>query len=67
MHHSSPRTQRASDSPLALNEMTKQYIEDIIEMTDGKIHGKRGAADILGINANTLRNRKNKLNINYKN
>jgi hydrogenase-4 transcriptional activator len=34
-------------------------------MTNGRVHGKGGAAEVLGINPSTLRNRMNKLGINY--
>ena len=33
---------------------------------DGRINGKAGAAELLGLNANTLRNRMIKLGIDYK-
>jgi len=34
-------------------------------MTGGKIHGPGGAAELLGINPNTLRGRMNKLGVMY--
>jgi DNA-binding protein Fis len=37
----------------------------VLSKTNGKIHGKDGAAELLGINASTLRNRMNKLGIEY--
>jgi transcriptional regulator with GAF, ATPase, and Fis domain len=49
-----------------LDEVTRLHICRILKKTDGKIHGKGGAADLLGINASTLRNRMNKLGIEYK-
>jgi transcriptional regulator with GAF, ATPase, and Fis domain len=49
-----------------LDEMTKYHILDVLKMTEGKIHGEKGAARLLGINASTLRNRMNKLSIDYK-
>ncbi len=48
-----------------LDEMTARHIRWILKRTDGKIHGRDGAADLLGINASTLRNRMNKLGIEY--
>jgi transcriptional regulator with GAF, ATPase, and Fis domain len=49
-----------------LDEMAVRHIRNTLTVTNGKIHGAGGAAELLGINANTLRNRMNKLGINYK-
>ena len=49
-----------------LDEITSQHIRKVLTKTNGKIHGPGGAAELLGINASTLRNRMNKLNIEYK-
>jgi len=51
---------------LTLDEMNKQYIEEVLKITNWKIEGKNGAAEILGIHPNTLRGRMNKLAIQYK-
>jgi transcriptional regulator with GAF, ATPase, and Fis domain len=51
---------------LELNQLVKDHIRRVLKMTHGKIYGPGGAADVLGINANTLRNRMNKLGIPYK-
>jgi transcriptional regulator with GAF, ATPase, and Fis domain len=48
-----------------LDEVTSIHIRNVLKKTNGKIHGKCGAADLLGINASTLRNRMNKLEIKY--
>jgi transcriptional regulator with PAS, ATPase and Fis domain len=48
-----------------LDEAMSQHIRRVLAKTDGKIHGKGGAAELLGIHANTLRNRMNKLGIAY--
>ena len=48
-----------------LDEMTAQHIRQALEMTGGKINGPGGAAQILGIHPNTLRNRMNRLGIPY--
>jgi len=42
------------------------HIKKALLKTEGKIHGKDGAANLLGINASTLRNRMKKLGIKYK-
>jgi formate hydrogenlyase transcriptional activator len=49
-----------------LDEITSQHIKKVLSKTDGKIHGPGGAAKLLGINANTLRNRMDKLGIKYR-
>jgi transcriptional regulator with PAS, ATPase and Fis domain len=49
-----------------LDDVVAHHIQNVLDQTEGKIHGKGGAADLLGINASTLRNRMNKLGINYK-
>ena len=51
---------------LKLDQLVRDHIQGVLETTHGKIYGPGGAADILGINANTLRNRMNKLGIPYK-
>ena len=48
-----------------LDEITSRHIRRVLRKTNGKIHGPGGAAALLGINANTLRNRMNKLGIEY--
>jgi transcriptional regulator with GAF, ATPase, and Fis domain len=48
-----------------LNEINTRHIRRVLSKTDGKIHGPGGAAELLGINANTLRNRMKKLGIEY--
>jgi len=53
------------DAPLKLDEVASQHIRRVLEMTKGKVHGKGGAAEVLGINPSTLRNRMNQLGIPY--
>ncbi len=48
-----------------LDEVIVNHITRILSNTEGKIHGPGGAADLLGINASTLRNKMNKLGISY--
>jgi formate hydrogenlyase transcriptional activator len=55
----------AQEAPLKLDEVTSQHIHRVLEMTKGKVHGKGGAAEVLGINPSTLRNRMNQLGIPY--
>jgi transcriptional regulator with GAF, ATPase, and Fis domain len=49
-----------------LDQVITSHIKKILTKTNDKIHGPGGAADLLGINPSTLRNRMNKLGINYK-
>ncbi len=64
--NTSPKYQSISSHITNLDEITRDHIKTILQKTNGKIHGKGGAAELLGINANTLRNRMSKLGINYK-
>lgn len=53
------------DFTLNLDEIMKKHILKVLEMTHGKVQGKNGAAELLGVHPNTLRNRMNKLGISY--
>jgi transcriptional regulator with GAF, ATPase, and Fis domain len=55
------------DDELTLDALTSKYIRKALSKTNGKIHGKDGAAELLGINASTLRNRMIKLGIRFGN
>jgi hydrogenase-4 transcriptional activator len=48
---------------IRLDQHIKQHIEHALLATRGKIEGKRGAAELLGVNPHTLRSRMRKLNI----
>lgn len=52
-------------SPLKLDEVISLHISNVLRMTKGKVHGPGGAAELLGIKANTLRARMDKLGIEY--
>ncbi|MCU7936551.1 MAG: sigma-54 dependent transcriptional regulator [Candidatus Thiodiazotropha sp. (ex Dulcina madagascariensis)] len=59
-----PRLSPASDeTALTLSEMERRHIVRILQRTDGLISGDGGAAQILGLPANTLRSRMKKLGI----
>ena len=49
-----------------IDELLKTYIEMVLTRVSGKIHGPEGAAEVLGVNPNTLRNRMDRLGIDYK-
>lgn len=50
---------------LKLSDVNFNHIERVLNLTNGKIHGPGGAAELLDINAGTLRNRMKKLGIVY--
>jgi PAS domain S-box-containing protein len=49
-----------------LDDVVSSHIQNVLAVTEGRIHGDNGAAAVLGVNASTLRNRMNKLGIKYK-
>lgn len=55
-----------SKSVITLEEMERRYIITVLDKTSGKISGKNGAAELLGLHPNTLRSRMVKLHINYQ-
>ena len=55
----------AGDETLNLDDVISTHIRRVLEMTDGKVHGKGGAAELLGINPSTLRYRMNQLGVPY--
>lgn len=52
--------------PRTLDAAMAEYIGQVLAHTNGKIHGPGGAAEILGMNPNTLRWRIDKLGIRYE-
>jgi transcriptional regulator with GAF, ATPase, and Fis domain len=50
---------------LNLDQIHKRHIKRVLVLSKGKVHGPGGAAEMLGINPSTLRNRMNKLGIPY--
>jgi transcriptional regulator with GAF, ATPase, and Fis domain len=48
---------------VTLESMERDYIVTVLQQTDGVVDGPRGAAQILGLHGNTLRNRMKKLGI----
>jgi hydrogenase-4 transcriptional activator len=51
------------EGPLNLDEAMAVHVSKVLKMTKGKVHCPKGAAEVLGINPNTLRGRMNKLGI----
>lgn len=60
-----PHTEARLDEPtvVTLEDMERNHIFKVLEMTDWCISGERGAAKLLNINASTLRSRMEKLGI----
>ena len=54
-----------SGEGLSLDAVMKQHIEKVLEMTHGRIEGRRGTAALLKINPHTLRARMRKLGIEW--
>ncbi len=61
-----PILSEQGDESLTLDEVMAIHIQKILNQTRGKIHGPEGAAEILGIHPNTLRNRMDKLGIPFR-
>lgn len=57
------QTPTPNETLRTLDEVIVRHIQSILEKTGGKIHGPGGAAELLGVNASTLRNRMKKLGI----
>ncbi len=51
--------------PVTLDDVTRHHIAQTLKTTRGKINGSDGAAILLGIHPNTLRNRMMKLGIEF--
>ncbi len=65
-HPTSSLNSRASEQDsefIKLDKAIRKHIKMALTLANGKIHGKGGAAELLGINANTLRSKIKKLGI----
>ncbi|MBA3037779.1 MAG: sigma-54-dependent Fis family transcriptional regulator, partial [Desulfobacterium sp.] len=60
-----PVLSKVNGRKLKLDELIASHIRLVLEETQGKISGAGGAAELLGINPNTLRCRMDKLGIKY--
>jgi len=52
-------------APLKLDEAIAVHLSNVLQMTNGRIHGSGGAAELLGINPSTLRWRLDRLGIKH--
>ncbi len=55
----------AKSPSMNLDRVISKHISVVLELVNGKVEGKNGAAKILGINPGTLRNRMRKLGIPF--
>ncbi|HKO29607.1 MAG TPA: sigma 54-interacting transcriptional regulator, partial [Nitrospiraceae bacterium] len=58
-----PGSKVGSGKPLTLEEIERQHITDVLEQTNWRVSGEKGAAKILGLNPTTLEARMKKLGI----
>jgi transcriptional regulator with GAF, ATPase, and Fis domain len=61
-----PDESKAEEGPYRLDDVVTAHINKVLVETGGKVHGADGAARLLGVNASTLRNKMNKLGIQYR-
>ncbi len=60
-----PTTKPVPAVSLSLDEAMRQHIESALRNCGGKVQGRRGAAEILQVNASTLRNMMKRLGVPY--
>ena len=60
--HELPAHSIATDN---LDRLVSNKIKSVVERTNGKVHGPGGAAEILGVNPSTLRNKMKKYGIKH--
>ena len=63
--HVPERTAEREDGLLTLDQAMGGHISRVLKMTGGKVEGKEGAAELLGLNPGTLRHRMRKLGIPF--
>lgn len=65
IHATGIESAQQRDKPDELDAAIAAHIRNVLAKTGGRIHGRGGAADLLGINASTLRSRMDRLGIEY--
>ncbi len=62
--HTPPlRRAGSTERVLTLDDAQKAHVERVLELTGGRIYGKAGAADLLGVKPSTLQSRMKKLGV----
>jgi transcriptional regulator with GAF, ATPase, and Fis domain len=51
---------------MTMDQMIRHHIQQALLQCDYQIHGSGGAAELLGVNPNTLRSKMSKLSISFK-
>ena len=60
-----PRGQAENGRVLSMDEVARNHITTVLGLTNGKIQGPGGAADLLGLHPSTLRSRMRKLGVPF--
>ena len=55
----------AEPDSLLFNDVVSNHIRSVLKMTGGKVNGQKGAAELLGLNPSTLRQKMRKLKIPF--
>ena len=59
-------SQGATDRLASLDGVMRKHIIKALNVAKGKIHGNGGAAELIGVNPNTLRSKMRRLGIPFK-
>ena len=62
-HDSQEDEEMGKEDIISFDEMNRRYLSYVLNMTEGKIYGKDGAADLLGLKPTTLQSKLKKLGI----
>ena len=55
----------SGNESLLIDDVMARHIKYVLDLTKGKVHGEGGAAEVLGINASTLRARMRNLGVSF--
>ncbi len=66
LEHASPSSFLDQENAIPnFDDLVSEYFRKVLKITNGKINGFRGAAELTGIRPNTLRNKMKKLQIPF--
>jgi len=65
-HGAAHPASQPGDQTLDLDVTMTRHIERVLDQVGGKIHGPGGAAELLGVNPNSLRSKMRKLGIPFR-